>query len=101
MTGCNTINELIAACASPTEEALTQELILDVFPNPTEDLISIEFNQPGTYQVEFYNVLGQLIRLGKVVGTRRTFNIAAFDKGLYFAIVSSENGLAELVFEKQ
>ena len=67
-----------------------------VAPNPTSDLLNIEFtpNVYGAYQVRIYNVLGQLmheeeIEVSQFLPAKFTFDVERYKTGAYF--LSLEN----------
>ncbi|MFM7730788.1 MAG: T9SS type A sorting domain-containing protein, partial [Flavobacteriales bacterium] len=71
-------------------EADQADLALQVFPNPTQDLIQLNYTLPnsGTVEVQLFDVRGSLIRsMGKsnqgVGAVNQTFSIADLAAGAY------------------
>jgi len=62
---------------------------LTLFPNPATDEFRIE--QAGAYELEIWNLTGQLIQSNTLFGVK-TINIASLDKGVYFVKTSNKEG---------
>lgn len=63
---------------------------VQVWPNPTKGVLHIEAENNT---VEIRNLLGQLVLTGKNV---ETIDLSDLDKGVYFLLVSGENGNARV-----
>ena len=65
---------------------------LSVFPNPTNGLINIELNSNKPYfEIEVFSLLGELIYVNKVNGSKLTFNLAQYPKGMYLVKIKQDN----------
>ena len=78
----------------------TENVVLDVFPNPftTSTTIAYELQQPATVQISIYNHLGERVALvaekyqpkGKHQLTRSFENLPA---GVYYCVLKTEKGI--------
>ena len=75
------------------------EVGLDIYPNPTDGLVNIEFrlDQMMAHQLNIFNVQGQLMFSEAVNGTSNTIAIDLSDltNGIYFVSIHNENGLVK------
>ncbi|MBL4624556.1 MAG: PKD domain-containing protein, partial [Flavobacteriales bacterium] len=86
---------------------LNQNTILDVFPNPTEDIITVVISELNTTVVEIYiyNAIGQVVYSNKVAVSNgvvsEEISLTTFGSGVYqLAIQSSEGVLKRKVVVK-
>jgi len=64
---------------------------LSIYPNPTDDLISIETSVAGRYQLEISSLNGQEIYSGEMEGSTHQIDLSSFQKGAYFITISSKD----------
>ncbi len=67
-----------------------QEDMINIYPNPAFDLVTIQCNSTSKYSVEITSMNGQVLHdetSGKQV---RQINLSSFPKGVYFITVRSE-----------
>jgi len=64
---------------------LPGEVSLKIYPNPTEDILNVEF-QKGIYnaEVQLFNVAGQLVIAESLRGKSNSINLAETAPGIYF-----------------
>ncbi len=62
---------------------------VNIFPNPTQSIITIAANGESTVQV--FNVTGQLVKTCSVSGNDE-LNLSGLEKGMYLILVESANG---------
>lgn len=100
--GCGNIIEAgVTSTHSLMEEDETQ---FEVFPNPTQDYINLNFSGHSgeTATIQLYNLTGQLLR-ERLVATldganRETLDVAALPQGTYFVRVETEKGQLSKTF---
>jgi len=63
---------------------------LYIFPNPTQNYLTIETNQSGRYIIEFTSINGQEIYSGEIEGNSHQLNLSSFQKGVYFITIRSK-----------
>ncbi|GDX52446.1 hypothetical protein LBMAG27_14930 [Bacteroidota bacterium] len=75
-----------------------------IFPNPTDENITIEFSQPcENCRIEISNTLGQILLTEKLNQNSEILNLKSFSSGLYFCIIKDDSGKMyqkKLVIEK-
>jgi len=66
-----------------------------IFPNPTQDILNLTFNQPINDQVEIYitNIQGQILQSKIVdnISEQTSINTARLSQGIYFIYVQSND----------
>jgi len=73
-------------------ENLNRNNIFKLFPNPTKDYITVDFNLVSNYQLSIYQLNGSKVFETKALNAKtHKLNINAFAKGLYLIKVNSEN----------
>ena len=63
---------------------------LSIFPNPTNDLITIETNYTNPSSVEIISLSGQLIYRTEMKGTSKQIDLSPFSKGIYIVTLRSK-----------
>jgi PKD repeat protein len=69
---------------------------LDIFPNPTADEINVRFNliEAKDLSIRFVSVIGEEVvseRYTNISNNTLTFDLSQLAKGVYFAVIESEN----------
>lgn len=72
-----------ADLALTTSAAMPEMASFKVYPNPAVRNLTVELNAPNT-RVTIYNSLGVKMEEALVPGTRHTFDVSSYTKGLYF-----------------
>lgn len=62
-----------------------------IYPNPVNDILSVETNMQGQHTVELYLLGGQMIFSTKMKGPILQINLSTFRKGVYLIRVSSRD----------
>jgi hypothetical protein len=81
-------------------EALLEEIVFKVYPNPNSGLFTLEMEseKPSTYMLNVRNMLGQTV-MSEAINVNgsvsKTMDLTSFEKGVYF--VTLENGEDRLV----
>ncbi len=94
-TDCDTLTTTVSACTSIDEAVLGE---MNLYPNPAENLLTIEFYVSGKMDVEFtiFNATGQLVK-----SEQKTFaggmnkvqtDISSLSSGVYVAELQSASG---------
>ena len=68
-----------------------KEKYLSVYPNPTNNLITIETVISDLYNIDITSLNGQLILSKEMEGTSHQFDLSSFREGVYFITIMSKN----------
>ncbi len=92
-----TANALAPPISNSVEE-IANIAYSHVYPNPANDLITVEFEvtQSANYSIQIIDALGNVVsaqECGKVdVFCKKEINVNSIDRGVYFINIMSENG---------
>jgi N-acetylneuraminic acid mutarotase len=64
---------------------------LTIFPNPTNDMLTIETVYSGHYVIEITSLNGQQVLKGEMEGTTRQIDLSSFQKGVFFITIRSRD----------
>lgn len=64
---------------------------LNVFPNPTKDIITISFSEEGQWQIIMYSNIGQLVEEKQINGDQASFHMSMLSAGTYFVQIFDDN----------
>lgn len=78
----------------PVSVDLTSSEKLNVFPNPSKDLISITLEHPGEYSMFITTLNGQLIYSALMEGPSHQIDLSSFQKGVYLLTLKSVDFVA-------
>jgi hypothetical protein len=82
--GCNSEPEIEAGCLVPVEEILFDELsIIQVFPNPTNDIIQIKGINPEGWKFSIMNTSGMIVKSHQLT-ENGLIDLSYLSNGLYF-----------------
>ena len=74
------------------ETIATEELNVEVYPNPTEGIFTINLGDLKDVQISILNITGQEVySLGNVNKSQLEISLTDFSKGVYFVKVQSDN----------
>ncbi len=81
----------------------TTPVSAEVYPNPTADLVHLQFgdNSSGQYVIEVYNTLGQQLRASSFTATPSSHTIISlqdYSDGIYFITVRKADGTENSTF---
>ncbi len=76
--------EVDTTLMSSTAELTVEDAVMNVFPNPSTDLINVEFAKSADGKVLIYDLNGRVMAERVVSGERRVdINVEAYNEGLY------------------
>jgi hypothetical protein len=64
----------------------------DIFPNPTKDIVNLNFNDDGRHIVRIYDTAMNLIFNKTIYSKVQQINTSSFSKGIYLIEVVSQSG---------
>ena len=82
------INMIVNSITSIADNGLQFSL----FPNPTNETVTVQFSQQANYKLEITNTLGQIVFAKTINHKSETINLQLFPSGLYFCSVRTEDG---------
>lgn len=100
VNNCFTSDSIVVIIDPCTGINETWSNAVNIYPNPTQDVIFIEFNQAETdnYELSLVDIHGRLILSEKVINTNGTslkaLNIKDISKGIYFLKLQTEHNVS-------
>jgi len=67
------------------------EMALNVYPNPTTEMLTIESAETTSYQI--YNSMGQIVKIGNLVVGKNQLNVESLTNGVYTIKTLSGQGV--------
>ncbi|UCH15181.1 MAG: T9SS type A sorting domain-containing protein, partial [Bacteroidales bacterium] len=64
---------------------------IEIFPNPSDDIINIEIENPDNATIEIYNVSGKLVLSKKLNSKVEKIDISGFPRGIYIVKVMQDS----------
>jgi predicted esterase/predicted GH43/DUF377 family glycosyl hydrolase len=64
---------------------------INIYPNPTEEFITIQFPKSDYYYLEITTLNGQIIQSNNFMGNLFQIDLSSFQKGVYFVTVRSKD----------
>ncbi len=80
-------------------EMVGNEIIIEIFPNPGNNNITIETPYQSTINIS--NIQGQLLKTLTTTGTKTNVDVSEFPSGVYIVEVKTEKGIAVKKFIKE
>ena len=65
--------------------------ILNIYPNPTQNILNIVFPRRQRYNLTFFDSNGRLVDNNKLEGIALEKDISNYNKGLYYVLIQSES----------
>jgi len=64
---------------------------MNVYPNPSNGIINIEFSQNIDGTITVFDAVGQIVLVEKITSTKQKINLENNERGLYFLQVENNN----------
>jgi hypothetical protein len=91
-SGCNSREEVEAACGVGVEEEGISHTLLNIYPNPSSTQITIEANMPLNHGLlKIFSLNGHELNHYQITKPKMNIDISYFPAGVYFVRFSSEN----------
>jgi len=68
----------------------TRNIVMQVYPNPFEDLITLRLHEDGSYRIKILSLTGQLIKCEEFKGNDHQVDLVGIPSGIYIISISSE-----------
>lgn len=92
--GCNSPEEVEAACAVVGLEEVDIETGIRIFPNPARDMITVSLPLPiGIAQLTLFNITGKKLMEKQITQSETRVDISKLPKGMYFLRLQYENAV--------
>lgn len=85
-TNTAAVTQTVSACTGVAER--THGSRINLFPNPSQGLFTLEFDTEGRKQVQVFNSVGQMIFIRSVNTMREEFDLSELPKGIYYFSIS-------------
>jgi hypothetical protein len=92
----STITIVVEAAVGISESsALIDTKLIKVYPNPANDLLNIQFSNPGleNAEVAIYNVSGEKVFSHSISGSQATFHIKQLPAGVYVVKITCKDSI--------
>lgn len=97
--GDNRFELLFKNSTTNLDRLLVLNTSVSVYPNPASDLLNINISNAGfkNSSLRIYNLEGQQILSTNMIGANAQLNILSLSNGIYFVIITNENGFFKTV----
>jgi hypothetical protein len=85
------VNRIEIQVKSPELDVADVSTLEQYYPNPVNDLLTIEAENPGQHSIEIISLSGQLIYNKKMEGPTHQIDLSSFEKGLYIITIRSKD----------
>jgi len=92
VNGCSSDTSNIITITNSGIDELSFYNNIKIHPNPVADILTIETPQPAV--IEIINIEGQLIKTLSANGNKTNIDVSAFQSGVYFIKIQTEDGIA-------
>jgi hypothetical protein len=83
---------------SPVDEACEivgfdeiKSVYFSIYPNPTKDKLTVEFNSEGNYSIQIIDLMGRTIVANKSITSGTILSLDKLTSGNYFVVISDQN----------
>lgn len=90
------INKLNAGCSITSVKEKKAETQVSIFPNPTKNSFYIRTDMTENFSVSIFNMQGQILQEQKNISNDTQFDIAGYEKGIYFVRIFNDKGFSEI-----
>jgi len=77
--------------SNPTSSKFRFESAIQIYPNPTSGLLTLELAASDLYQIEIISLSGQSVFSSQMEGPTSQIDLSPFRKGVYFITIRSED----------
>ncbi len=91
-TGATTLNGMRPPCATAVEDQLSEEYLINVYPNPSTGQVTVELDRIKSARVEVYDALGAKITSIRNDGvSKMNLDLSGHADGIYYVNVYVED----------
>jgi hypothetical protein len=70
---------------------IRNETNVKIYPNPTDDLIKLNFSKDNNKRIEIYNCFGQQLKIIETRQLKVNMDISDYESGIYFISIKQDN----------
>jgi len=85
---------IITSALSVNVPSVDLNNIIDVYPNPTSDMVNIYIDKFENAVINVYDIQGKVVKTINVNNSNTLINTSEWNKGLYFVQISNNAGLS-------
>ena len=99
----NQVPDFLDASVTLSTQTLEKELTVSIYPNPTNEQLTIELEQPFiSYHISIYDLQGNRLMIKEVNEKRKTsLDVSSFASGSYFIVLSNKGHRSAKLFIKK
>ena len=71
--------------------------ILNVYPNPVNNMLNIKLNKTGEYSAQLFDMLGNIMSQKRMIKDGDSFSTDSYSNGMYFIRLSDENKILKTI----
>jgi hypothetical protein len=86
------LDNLLVTGVAPAAVHETGRNEFNIYPNPTQGMIRLEFNKPAERQIEILSVVGNTVLSKTTDRSSAQFDLSNLPKGIYLVRISDDNG---------
>ena len=89
--GCKGSDTILITVDASSWISNQEELIVNIYPNPVKNILSLKTGELGAYKLHIASVNGQLIQSEEITDPIHQIDLTPFRAGVYFITIRSQN----------
>ena len=85
-----TVKKFTSSSITNTGKIINDPQFWTCYPNPTQDMITVQTNETGAYSMKLCTLTGQVIHRENFAGKSLRVDLSSYRKGLYFITLKKE-----------
>lgn len=85
------LNEVM--CNATSLSSITQDKNISIYPNPTSDLLHINFSDQKNYQLKLMDVTGRILKVYDNLNTATQLSTSSLRSGIYLLQFTNDDGI--------
>ena len=86
------LDDLLVTGVRPVGVPETAAPEFSIYPNPSQGIVNLKFNNTERKQIEIYSILGNSVYTETTTKANTQINLTGLNKGVYFVKISDQNG---------
>ncbi|NND95134.1 MAG: T9SS type A sorting domain-containing protein [Flavobacteriales bacterium] len=89
-----TLDNIYFSQSGPTGLTYEEYVEVNLFPNPTDDMVNIEVNRSGIYDIEIADLLGNIVKRERlIINNTGNLDISSLAIGSYVMVIRNDEGM--------